>query len=95
MEKNKPFSQRLLNTTTEVSPDDTLRSVTPTGESKARRGFASMDPALQQRIAAAGGKASHLSGRGHQWTAAEARDAGRKGGLISRRKPSKNVSDGS
>jgi general stress protein YciG len=52
---------------------------------KARRGFASMDPAQQRRIASEGGKASHSSGRGHRWTVAEASAAGRKGGLISRR----------
>jgi general stress protein YciG len=50
-----------------------------------RRGFASMDPAQQRRIASEGGKASHASGQGHKWTAEEAREAGRKGGLTSRR----------
>jgi general stress protein YciG len=51
-----------------------------------------MDPALQRRLAVEGGKASHVSGRGHKWTAEEAREAGRKGGLISRRKPAANTS---
>jgi len=60
------------------------------GDGNRRRGFASMDPALQRRLAIEGGKASHVSGRGHKWTAEEAREAGRKGGLISRRKPTKN-----
>ncbi|RZK31312.1 MAG: general stress protein [Hymenobacter sp.] len=46
-----------------------------------------MDPALQHRLATEGGKASHASGRGHKWTTEQAREAGRKGGLISRRKP--------
>jgi general stress protein YciG len=62
------------------------------GEGSRRRGFASMDPALQRRLAVEGGKASHISGRGHKWTAEEAREAGRKGGLISRRKPNTNTS---
>lgn len=57
------------------------------GDGNRRRGFASMDPELQRRLAIEGGKASHISGRGHKWTAEEAREAGRKGGLISRRKP--------
>lgn len=48
------------------------------------RGFASMDPEMQRRIASEGGRASHLSGRGHQWTSEEARAAGRKGGQASR-----------
>jgi general stress protein YciG len=51
-----------------------------------KRGFASMDPAEQRRIASEGGKASHASGRGHEWTSAEAREAGRKGGQSSNRR---------
>ncbi|RTQ49301.1 conidiation-specific protein 10 [Hymenobacter gummosus] len=54
-----------------------------------RRGFASMDPAEQRRIASEGGKASHASGRGHEWTSAEAREAGRKGGQSSSRSSQK------
>lgn len=64
------------------------RSAARLGEGKARRGFASMDPALQKQLAAKGGKNSSMSGRGHRWTAEEAQEAGRKGGLLSRRKPS-------
>ena len=44
-----------------------------------------MSPETQRRIASEGGKASHASGRGHRFSADEARDAGRKGGLVSRR----------
>ena len=54
---------------------------------KSRRGFAAMSPETQRRIASAGGKASHASGRGHRFSADEAREAGRKGGQVSRRKP--------
>jgi general stress protein YciG len=61
------------------------------GSRTSRRGFASMDPAEQRRIASEGGKASHASGQGHKWTADEAREAGRKGGLTSRRGPSRPV----
>lgn len=57
------------------------------GSRTSRRGFASMDPTEQRRIASEGGKASHASGQGHKWTADEAREAGRKGGLTSRRGP--------
>lgn len=59
------------------------------GSRTSRRGFASMDPTEQRRIASEGGKASHASGQGHKWTAEEARAAGRKGGLTSRRGPSR------
>ena len=44
------------------------------------RGFASMAPEQQQRIASKGGKAAHAKGRAHEWTTEEARAAGRKGG---------------
>lgn len=64
-----------------------VRPAARIGDGKSRRGFASMDPALQHRLATEGGKASHASGRGHKWTTEQAREAGRKGGLISRRKP--------
>lgn len=49
---------------------------------KQRRGFAVMDPALQRAIASRGGKvASGPNGRGHKFTSAQAKVAGRKGGL--------------
>ncbi len=47
---------------------------------KSKRGFASMDKERQREIAAKGGKAAHAKGTAHVWTAAEAREAGRKGG---------------
>jgi len=48
---------------------------------KSRRGFASMDPARQREIASKGGRAAHEKGTAHEWSAHEARDAGRKGGV--------------
>jgi len=45
------------------------------------RGFASMDRGKQRDIASKGGKAAHQKGTAHEWTAEEAREAGRKGGL--------------
>jgi general stress protein YciG len=48
---------------------------------KSRRGFASMDPARQREIASKGGKAAHEKGTAHEWSANEAREAGRKGGV--------------
>ncbi len=44
------------------------------------RGFASMDRARQREIASKGGRAAHQKGTAHEWTAEEARIAGRKGG---------------
>lgn len=44
------------------------------------RGFASMDPHRQREIASKGGKAAHASGRAHEFSPDEAREAGRKGG---------------
>ncbi len=51
---------------------------------KERRGFASMSPEKQQEIASKGGRAAHEKGTAHEWTAEEARNAGRKGGQVSR-----------
>jgi general stress protein YciG len=48
------------------------------------RGFASMDPEKQRKIASKGGRAAHLQGKAHQWTREEAQAAGRKGGIASR-----------
>ena len=53
---------------------------------KEDRGFASMDRAKQREIASKGGKAAHAKGRAHEWTAEEAREAGRKGGIASHRR---------
>ena len=54
------------------------------GERKERRGFASMSPEKQRDIASKGGRAAHQKGTAHEWTSDEARNAGRKGGQISR-----------
>ncbi|HFK2920952.1 TPA: KGG domain-containing protein [Stenotrophomonas maltophilia] len=45
-----------------------------------QRGFASMDQDKQRAIAAKGGRAAHASGNAHEFSPAEARVAGRKGG---------------
>lgn len=47
---------------------------------KSNRGFASMSPERQREIASKGGRAAHEKGTAHEWTADEARRAGRKGG---------------
>jgi general stress protein YciG len=44
------------------------------------RGFASMDSQKQREIARKGGKAAHQKGTAHEFSADEARVAGRKGG---------------
>ena len=54
------------------------------GVRKERRGFASMSPEKQREIASKGGRAAHEKGTAHEWTPEEARNAGRKGGQISR-----------
>jgi len=68
------------------------------GEHKERRGFASMTPEKQREIASKGGRAAHQKGTAHEWTSEEARNAGRKGGQISRggrgRLRSEDLSDG-
>jgi len=43
-----------------------------------------MSPEKQREIASKGGRAAHEKGPAHEWTADEARSAGRKGGQVSR-----------
>jgi general stress protein YciG len=43
-----------------------------------------MSPERQREIASKGGRAAHEKGTAHEWTADEARSAGRKGGQVSR-----------
>lgn len=45
-----------------------------------KRGFASMNAEKQRAIASKGGRAAHEKGTAHEFTADEAREAGRKGG---------------
>lgn len=49
-------------------------------DNRSKRGFASMDPEEQRKIASEGGKAAHQSGNAHEWDSEEARKAGEKGG---------------
>jgi general stress protein YciG len=66
-----------------VARDDASDSGSaPRGRSN--RGFASMDRNKQREIASKGGRAAHEKGTAHEWTADEARNAGRKGGQVSR-----------
>jgi general stress protein YciG len=46
-----------------------------------KRGFAAMDPNLVRDLARKGGVAAHRAGTAHEFSAEEARVAGRKGGL--------------
>jgi hypothetical protein len=51
-----------------------------TTEDKPKRGLARLSPEERAAIAGAGGRAAHAMGRGHEWTSAQAREAGRLGG---------------
>jgi uncharacterized protein len=48
------------------------------------RGFAGMTAERKREIASKGGKAAHARGTAHEWSSEEAREAGRKGGIVSR-----------
>ncbi len=54
-----------------------------TEQQKSRRGFAAMSPDKQREIASQGGRAAHQQGVAHEWSADEARAAGKKGGQVS------------
>lgn len=53
--------------------------------SEMHRGFASMSVDKRREISGKGGRAAHIKGTAHEWTKEEARIAGRKGGMASRR----------
>jgi uncharacterized protein len=53
---------------------------------KQRRGFAAMSEDKRRELSSRGGLRVQELGRGHQWTADEARRQGRRGGLKSGRK---------
>jgi general stress protein YciG len=77
--------------TQDLQPDAPPR-LAETKDAKVRRprGFAAIDRKLLTEIASKGGKAAHSAGTAHEFTSAEAREAGRKGGLAThakRRKP--------
>jgi hypothetical protein len=55
---------------------------TEKGEGRGR-GFAGMDPERQRQISSQGGKAAHQKGTAHEFDSEEAREAGRKGGMVS------------
>jgi uncharacterized protein len=50
------------------------------------RGFAAMAPELVKAISRKGGVAAHAAGTAHEFSADEAREAGRKGGRASQAK---------
>jgi hypothetical protein len=49
---------------------------------KSRRGFAAMDPEAHRVLSGRGGRAARARGKAHEFTPAEARSAGRKGGKV-------------
>jgi general stress protein YciG len=49
---------------------------------KVRRGFATMSTERKREIASKGGKAAHRLGRAHEFTSAQAKIAGAKGGAV-------------
>src|SRR5215510_14446049 len=50
--------------------------------SEEQRGFALMDQESRREVARKGGRTAHQRGTAHEWTADEAREAGRKGGAV-------------
>lgn len=78
------------NTIVETKGDEQVVAVAPPAPAevapapaRARRGFATLDPARVREIASKGGKAAHAAGTAHQFTSDEARVAGRRGGQAS------------
>ena len=62
-------------------------------ETKPSRGFATLDILARKEMAGRGGRAAHKSGRAHQWTKEEAKEAGRLGGIAARDRNRQETSD--
>lgn len=93
MAANSQTSRALPTAAATGTSNGSASAGAPKPNNTSKRGFASMSPEQQRRIASEGGKASHASGRGHQWTSAEAREAGRKGGQNSTRRSAAKPTD--
>ena len=80
----KPRSARSRTRAHRSSTSRSSKSRARTGRSRRAssdgRGFAGMSDQRQRQIAAAGGRAAHKQGTAHEFSAAEARKAGQKGG---------------
>jgi general stress protein YciG len=74
--------------TQHLTPDSPPARIDAADPSRPRRprGFAAIDRRLLSEIASKGGKAAHTAGTAHEFTSAEAREAGRKGGLATHAK---------
>ena len=69
-----------------VKQADAIAQPAPAAQGEAapaprRRGFAAMDRDRVKAIASKGGRAAHAAGTAHQFSADEARTAGKKGGM--------------
>jgi hypothetical protein len=63
-----------------TTPQDSEAKAEAKASKKSQRGFASMSAEKQREIASKGGHAAHAKGTAHEFSADEARAAGRKGG---------------
>lgn len=85
-----PATSAVATLNQELQPDAPPAAEATEPKVRRPRGFAAIDRKLLADIASKGGKAAHSAGTAHEFTSAEAREAGRKGGLATharRRKP--------
>lgn len=79
---NEPATPTTEQTTPTTQSSPTAPTPTPEEQPRPRRrGFAAMDRDRVKEIASKGGRAAHAAGTAHQFSADEARVAGKKGGL--------------
>ena len=90
--QDKPQQGTTSAQSTQTPPEQELRPDAPpiaadtAARPKRPRGFAAIDRKALAEIASKGGKAAHSAGTAHEFTSAEAREAGRKGGLATHAK---------
>ena len=80
-ENNMGTNDESIEGNTENPAVEEKAQAAPEAPAPRRRGFAAMDQSRVKEIASKGGRAAHAAGTAHQFSADEARNAGRKGGM--------------
>lgn len=100
--ENETVNEETATTSSDESTTSTAEPAkqgdTSAASAPRRRGFAAMDRDRVKAIASKGGRAAHAAGTAHQFSADEARVAGKKGGMAPhvrrggvRRRPSEST----
>lgn len=80
MDNTSNTNNGTAGTVADPTTNNTTGNTGTVQRTKARRGFAVIPVSRRREIASLGGKASHATGKGHEWNSEEAKRAGALGG---------------